>query len=242
MRWAALLPALGLGLSLAVAPSPASAQAYQCRMPARLAPLSAPKRGRDAVRRVVPVAGYTLALSWSPEYCRGREDRPGEVLQCSRDHGEFGFVLHGLWPEGKTAAYPQYCAAPPSAVPLSVVRQTLCDMPSQRLIQHQWDKHGSCMARTPASYFQTAAALYRAVKLPDMERLSRRPLTHGMLRREITRLNPGMATNSIAIKANGRGWLQEVRLCLGLDYRARPCPAYVRQSRGDTPLKIWRGL
>lgn len=242
MRWAALLPALGLGLSLAVAPSPASAQAYQCRMPARLAPPSAPKRGRDAVRRVVPVTGYTLALSWSPEYCRGREDRPGEVLQCSRDHGEFGFVLHGLWPEGKTAAYPQYCAAPPSAVPLSVVRQTLCDMPSQRLIQHQWDKHGSCMAREPARYFQTATRLYRATRLPDMERLSRKPLTIGMLKREIARANPGMTPQAIAIRSNARGWLQEVRICLGLDYRPRACPAHVRQPRGDAPLRIWRGL
>ena len=223
-------------------PLPASAQAYQCRMPERLAPLPAPSRGRAEQRRVSAVAGYTLALSWSPEFCKDRSDDASQALQCSRDHGEFGFVLHGLWPEGKTAAYPQYCARAPVQVPMSVVRKMLCDMPSPRLIAHQWDKHGSCMARTPASYFQTAAALYRAVKLPDMERLSRRPLTHGMLRREITRLNPGMATNSIAIKANGRGWLQEVRLCLGLDYRARPCPAYVRQSRGDTPLKIWRGL
>lgn len=242
MRWAAILSALGLGLSLIMAPSPASAQAYQCRMPARLAPPSAPNRGRDAVRRVVPVAGYTLALSWSPEYCRGREERPGEVLQCSRDHGEFGFVLHGLWPEGKTAAYPQYCAAPPSAVPLSVVRQTLCDMPSQRLIQHQWDKHGSCMAREPARYFQTATRLYRATRLPDMERLSRRPLTIGMLKREIARANPGMTPQAIAIRSNERGWLQEVRICLGLDYRPRACPAYVRQPRGDAPLRIWRGL
>jgi ribonuclease T2 len=63
-----------------------------------------------------------------------------------------------------------------------------------------------------------------------------------MLRREIARLNPGMPATAIALKANGRGWLQEVRLCLGMDYRPRACPAHVRQPRGDTPLKIWRGL
>ncbi len=231
-----------LMLGLALAPAPLLAQSYQCRMPERLSPLPQDKRGRDAVRRVVPIAGYTLALSWSPEYCRGREDDKAQALQCSRRFGEFGFVLHGLWPEGRAATYPQYCASPPSAVPLSVVRQNLCAMPSQRLIQHQWDKHGSCMARDPARYFQTATRLYQSVKLPDMERLSRRALTQGMLKREIARLNPGMPATAIALKANGRGWLQEVRLCLGLDYRPRACPAHVRQPRGDAPLKIWRGL
>lgn len=229
-------------LEIALAPAPLRAQAYQCRMPETLAPLPAPQRGRDAVRRVVPIAGYTLALSWSPEFCRGREDDRGQALQCSRRFGEFGFVLHGLWPEGRTAAYPQYCASPHSNVPLSVVRQNLCTMPSPRLIQHQWDKHGSCMARDPARYFQTAARLFAAVKLPDMERLSRRPLTQGMLKREIARLNPGMPATAITLKSNARGWLQEVRLCLGMDYRPRACPAHVRQPRGDTPLKIWRGL
>lgn len=238
MRRAVALVALGL----ASMPGPVFAQSYQCRMPEKLSPLPPAKRGRDAVKRVVPVAGYTLALSWSPEFCRGREDDAGQALQCSRRFGEFGFVLHGLWPEGKTATYPQYCATRPSPVPLSVVRQNLCSMPSQALIQHQWDKHGSCMARDPARYFQTARQLYQAVKLPDMERLSRRPLTQGMLKREIARLNPGMPATAIAIKANGRGWLQEARLCLGLDYRPRACPAHVRQPRGDAPLKIWRGL
>lgn len=238
MRRVAALLALGIAL----APMPLFAQAYQCRMPEKLASLPQEKRGRDAIRRVVPVAGYTLALSWSPEFCRGREQDRAQALQCSRRFGEFGFVLHGLWPEGETAVYPQYCATPPSPVPLSVVRQNLCAMPSQRLIQHQWDKHGSCMARGPARYFQTARQIYQSVKLPDMERLSRRPLTQGMLKREIARLNPGMPATSIAIKANGRGWLQEVRLCLGIDTRPRACPPHVRQPRGDAPLKIWRGL
>lgn len=238
MRRAIALVALGL----ASMPGPVVAQSYQCRMPEKLSPPAPAKRGRDAVKRVVPVAGYTLALSWSPEFCRGREEDRSQALQCSRRFGEFGFVLHGLWPEGKTATYPQYCATPPSQVPLSVIRQNLCAMPSQALIQHQWDKHGSCMARDPARYFQTARQLYQAVKLPDMERLSRRLLTQGMLKREIARLNPGMPATAIALKANGRGWLQEVRLCLGLDMRPRACPAHVRQPRGDTPLKIWRGL
>lgn len=240
MRCAVVMMALGLA-SAAFAPS-ARAQAYQCRMPERLTGSALPRRSPDDTRRVTRIAGYTLALSWSPEFCRGRESQPSQQLQCSRDYGEFGFVLHGLWPEGQTASYPQYCARSPVKVPLAVMRKTLCDMPSQQLIVHQWDKHGSCMARDPQSYFQTATTVYRAIKLPDMERLSRRPLTHGILRREFARVNPGMAPASIAIRSNQRGWLQEVRICMGMTYRPRPCPAHVRQPRGDTPLRIWRGL
>ncbi|MCG6120397.1 MAG: ribonuclease T, partial [Blastomonas sp.] len=220
-----LLAALAvLGATAAVMPAAVQAQAYQCRMPERLTPLTPPKRSSSDKRRVTPVTGYTLALSWSPEYCKGREDRPGEALQCSRRHGEFGFVLHGLWPEGKTSAYPQYCGRTPVAVPPSVVRKTLCATPSQLLIAHQWDKHGSCMARDPQSYFQTATSVYGAIQLPDMERLSRRALTYGMLKRELARVNPGMPPQSIAIRSNARGWLQEVRICLGLRYRPRACP------------------
>ena len=62
MRGAAAL----IATMLALAPASVLAQAYQCRMPEKLSPLPQDKRGRDAVKRVVPVAGYTLALSWSP--------------------------------------------------------------------------------------------------------------------------------------------------------------------------------
>jgi ribonuclease T2 len=47
-------------------PSVASAQAYQCRAPqVRAVPTITP----DGPRRELPVTGYTLALSWSPEFC-----------------------------------------------------------------------------------------------------------------------------------------------------------------------------
>ncbi|WP_373488652.1 ribonuclease T(2) [Blastomonas sp.] len=229
------------GLML-LAPHAAGAQAYQCRMPERLSPLPPVKRPANEPRRVLPVTGYTLALSWSPEFCKGREDDARQRLQCSRDHGEFGFVLHGLWPEASGPRYPQYCAAQPARVPQSVVRSLLCDMPSPRLIEHQWLKHGSCMARDPASYFRVSTTVYRATRIPDMERLSRRPLTYGMLRRAFAQANPGMQPDTIAIKANARGWLQEVRICLGRNLKPNACPRHVRQPRGDTMIKIWRGL
>src|SRR5690606_40711448 len=59
-------------LALLLAPAPAFAQAYQCRVP-EAAP-TVPPIARDGTERRAPLAGYTLALSWSPEFCRFRAD------------------------------------------------------------------------------------------------------------------------------------------------------------------------
>ena len=50
-------------------PAPALAQAYQCRAPASIE-MPPPVR-QDGPSTRVPIAGYTLAVSWSPEFCRG---------------------------------------------------------------------------------------------------------------------------------------------------------------------------
>ena len=92
-----------LAAALALVPGVARAQAYQCRVPH--GPVSVPAIERDGPVRQVPVTGYTLALTWAPEYCRFRQERAADRRQCSGRSGRFGFVVHGLWPEGRGAAY-----------------------------------------------------------------------------------------------------------------------------------------
>lgn len=104
-------------------PAGVQAQAISCRIPQRL---PSPQPESPGVRRIVPVGGYTLALSWSPQYCRTRGGDTGNSFQCS---GGFGFVLHGLWPDGRGDMGPQYCRAA-GLVPEPVVRETLCVTPS----------------------------------------------------------------------------------------------------------------
>ena len=105
----------------------ALAQAYQCRAPQ--GPISAPRISQDGPTRETEVTGYTLALSWSPEYCRNRERDPDDHIQCSGDNGRFGLILHGLWPEGEDGNWPQWCSSPrrPSA---SLLRENICMTPS----------------------------------------------------------------------------------------------------------------
>ena len=95
-RMAAILAALG---AFAL-PASAIAQSYQCRLPERI---SLPRITADGPVRVVPVTGYTAALSWSPEFCKDREMQPRHAVQCSGSNGRFGLVMHGLWPQGRCA-------------------------------------------------------------------------------------------------------------------------------------------
>jgi len=208
-----------LALLLVLLPAPALAQAVQCRLPERLEPVS-PPRPDGPVRRTA-VAGFTLAASWSPEYCRSRNDRSS--MQCSGRNGSFGFILHGLWPEGGKGPPPQWCAlAPrPSA---QLLRQHLCISPSARLLEHEWAKHGSCMTRTPQAYFRTAAILWRSIRWPDANSLAHRNnLSVGDFRRAFLERNPDWRAEQIGVALTRNGWLREVQLCYGKNFMPSAC-------------------
>ncbi len=223
---------------LALLPSPALAQAYQCAVPGTIAPL-APVRPDGPVRRA-PIAGYTLAASWSPDYCKTSGDT--RSMQCAKEHGRFGFVLHGLWPEAARGPSPQWCGAP-SVLSPQVQRQHLCMTPSPRLLAHEWAKHGSCMVGTPEKYFRVSAILWRSIHWPDADRLSRkRGLTAGDLREEFVAANRGWARESVGIEMSRTGWLRAIRLCYGKGFLPGRCPARQFGPADSAPLKIWRGL
>ena len=126
----------------------ALAQADRCVIPDRLP--QAGDTGRGGPRRVLPVGGYTLALTWNPGFCRQSANR-GE-FQCEPVN-RFGFVLHGLWPDGRGAIWPQYCAPPPRLAEAEI-RRNLCTMPSAALQRQQYAKHGSCSGPCPCRLFR----------------------------------------------------------------------------------------
>jgi len=230
----------GLILAALALPGPALAQAYQCRALQSLA-MPAPVQP-DGPRRIAPVSGYTLAVSWSPEFCRGKAARDPDNYQCNGSIGRFGFVLHGLWPESGHGHYPQWCATTPRPS-LDDFRANLCMTPATWLQEHEWAKHGSCMASTPAAYFKTEAALWNRLRLPDGDRLSRQPgLTAGDLRRAFAALNPGWPVSAVGLVLGNGAWLREVHLCYGRDFRPKACEGRAFGPKNDLPLKIWRGL
>jgi ribonuclease T2 len=227
-----------LALPLLALPLPALAQAYQCAPPANIGPLRPVTP--DGPARRVPVSGYTLAVSWTPEYCKGARDRTS--MQCSGANGRFGFVLHGLWPESRQGPPPQWCATTPQPSP-DLIRRNLCMTPVPSLIQHEWAKHGSCMVKTPEAYYRVSAILWRSLRWPDADSLSRRKgLTVGDLRQAVVAENAGWRREQVGVLLSRNGWLRELRLCYGRDFLPTACPRGSFGPPDSAPLKIWRGL
>ena len=231
--------ALAFAAALLV-PAAAGAQVVSCALPERV---ERPRPDRASVsqpKRVLPIGGYTLALTWSPQFCRERGRDARSALQCGGGN-RFGFTLHGLWPDGTGRQWPQYCR-PAALVSPAVVRANLCATPSVQLVQHEWAKHGTCMpGYRPASYFARARKLYDPLRYPDMADLSRKPLTAGDLAGEMARLNPGLPANAVRVTTTRDGWLDELWLCLDQRFRYARCPVSKGGVAPGTRTQIWRG-
>lgn len=214
----------------------AMAQALQCALPDRLPKIHVEGPDYREPKRLLPTAGYTLALSWTPQYCAGKGGLR-EPFRCGGE-GRFGFTLHGLWPDGTGRDWPQYCR-PAALLPPAVVRANLCATPSAQLLQHEWAKHGTCMTTRPAEYFDRARALYGRVRYPDMAALAqRRGLRAGAFAAAFAAANRGMRADMMRVTATRDGWLDEVWLCLDKRFAPTRCPANGGGLRSSAPLKV----
>ena len=194
----------------------------------------------DQPARTVPITGYTLALTWGPEYCYRATGARAADPQCRNRVSRSGFTLHGLWPDGDGPnRWPQYCH-PVGILSEAEIRGGEAATPSPQLLQHEWAKHGSCMGRDAAAYFAEEGRLYRLVALPDMAALARRRgLTAGDVQQAVAAANPRLPAGAVRVTANKRGWLSELWLCLDRQRRFQACG--LGQEGGldaGTPLKI----
>jgi ribonuclease T2 len=183
----------------------------------------------DQPPRMVPIVGYTLALIWTPQHCFHAVGG-AEALQCGRDTGA-GFVLHGLWPDGEGKSWPQWCGNAP-VLPRKTIADHYRATPSPQLLQHEWAKHGTCIAgATPDTYFGQSNRLFFALRFPDMEALAKTPLTEAQFAAAFAAANPGTTAESVRLNLDKQGWLQEVWLCLDTSYRAMRCAAPAQPAR-----------
>lgn len=207
-----------------------------CEVPADLPRPMLEGPSMEAPRRLLPIGGYTLAVSWTPEYCANRASSPQDRIRCG-EPGRFGFTLHGLWPDGTGPLWPQYCK-PARLVPDAVIRQHLCSTPSPQLIQHEWEKHGTCMAQTPADYFAQSSKLFAALQFPDMTALRGRTLRAAEFQKAFADANPGMAADQMRLNVGKTGWLEEVWLCLDKGFRQQSCPAHQGGALPEQVIRI----
>lgn len=215
----------------------AAQQAQSCVAPTDFVMPRVERANPDQVRRTA-VTRYTLSLSWSPTFCAAHGDDADNAMQCGSELARFGFVLHGLWPETDGRDWPQYCA-PTRAIARDTLRVHLCMTPSPQLLQHEWARHGSCMAATPEAYFDEAERQYGRVHFPDMTALSaNEALTAGDVRRAFVAANPGLERSMITVSAGRGGWLDEVRLCLDRRFAWAACPAGERGASDGARIRV----
>ena len=226
--------------AVSLLPTPALAQAYQCRVPQNVT--LPPPIQPDGPSYRAKITSYTLAVSWSPEFCHSKRSDDPENYQCNGKIGRFGFVLHGLWPESSSGKPPQWCATAPRPTQ-DDLRANLCMTPVPWLLEHEWAKHGSCMAARPADYYKVTRILWQSLHLPDADRLSKQPgLTAGDLRKAFATRNPGWPVGAIGLVLSNGGWLRELHLCYSGKFLPLACDKRGFGPKNDRPLKIWRGL
>jgi ribonuclease T2 len=106
---------------------------------------------------------YLLSLSWAPNFCASHpSDHSNECTAGNRT----AFVLHGLWPQSNSGAPPMSCA-PASPVAKNIVDHMLQYMPTRNLIQHEWEKHGTCSGLSATDYFARVEQAFKSIQVPQ---------------------------------------------------------------------------
>ena len=162
---------------------------------------------------------YVLSLSWSPNWCALEGERRGSP-QCDED---FGWVLHGLWPQYETG-WPQDCFSthPPPSRAMTAAMADI--MGTSGLAWYQWNKHGACSGLPPEDYFALARLAYEGVVRPDVFRKLDRAVTlpASVVEEAFLEANPTLEPDGITITCRD-GMIQEARICLTRDLEPRSC-------------------
>ena len=173
---------------------------------------------------------YILSLSWAPQFCAtGGDSRSPAECAANRP---YGFILHGLWPQFAKGGYPQACSAS-AAVPAAVIEDMMPVMPGAALIQHEWEKHGTCSGLTMPAYFKAAKTAFASISIPGPYRQPAAIINTSarQLAAEFQAVNPGLEPAAVAVVCK-KQFLAELRLCLTRDLKPQPCGASVREACG----------
>ncbi len=181
------------------------------------------KNHRDK-QNLVKTDYLMLALSYSPEFCRSKKRQKTHPHQC-RDN-DFGLIVHGLWPQSYVAKnykdHPRNCTNTP-AIKTSVLKQYLCLVPGVKLIQSEWEKHGSCYYKNAVDYLATTKKLFNQLTLPQWHKNNPPPKKSKQVRKIFKQLNQKLLTKNIITNFKGNN-LNEIRICYDLEYQYISCP------------------
>ena len=171
--------------------------------------------------RNAPVDYYMLALSWSPAFCAEQFEKfNGDLPQAAQYQcgvkRQFGWVVHGLWPQNAKARevsdHPRFCQGDLAPLPQNLLAQYLAISPGEKLLQGEWEKHGACAFKDAKSYFDKMAELYNRLTLPA-EKPDKKELF-----RWIKAHNPALKNVFLGASRN------ELYVCYDLQFTPMDCP------------------
>ena len=200
---------------------PALAVLFALALPASEA-LARHRNHHAAQPRGEAVAGqfdyYLLSMSWSPTYCL---THPDNTAECG-GRG-YGLILHGLWPQYEAGGYPEDCATD-ARLDGESLRIGTSLYPSESLLRHEWQKHGSCTGLSPVDYLRTADRATSVMKIPPVLEAPPRDqaMTTRQLLEQLHAANPGLPEGALRIACT-RDQLSEIRVCLTRDLVPRDC-------------------
>lgn len=163
-----------------------------------------------------------LVLSWSPSYCEAEGDRASPE-QCAWYARNYAFVVHGLWPQNERG-WPEDCIIPVPKLDRETVDGMLDVMPSRKLVEHEWARHGTCSGLDADEYFALVRQARKLIRVPQdlQEMYVPATVSPAVIERMFRELNPGLKPDEIAITCDRRR-LREVRICMDRDLNFRGC-------------------
>jgi ribonuclease T2 len=161
---------------------------------------------------------YLLSMSWSPTYCL---THPENRAECG-GRG-YGLILHGLWPQFDDGGYPEACASD-ARLDAEALRIGATLYPSESLLRHEWERHGSCSGLSPVDYLHAADRAAAVLKVPARLEAPHHDLvmTTGQLLGLLHEANPSLPDGAVRIACT-RDRLGEIRICLTRDLQYREC-------------------
>ena len=163
---------------------------------------------------------YVMALSWSPDYCASTDYQ--DEQQCSIGK-ELDFVLHGLWPQYEQG-WPSYCST--EELPYDLKDEYASLYPSEKLFDHEWEKHGTCAGLSPEGYLLWSQELKENLEIPAAFDSPTEPFRTDAaeLADAFIAINPEFSEDSFAVYCSGSGrFMKELFVCFEKDGEPRSC-------------------
>lgn len=170
---------------------------------------------------------YVLALSWSPNYCYTHENQDSQQCVIGK---KLGFVLHGLWPEYEKG-YPESCSY--EGLDKDIESQFAGLYPSDSLMTHEWEKHGTCSGLTPREYLSLTKGLLDSLSIPDAYQEPGQSFRRSanQLMSDFQSVNADLLPSGMTVNCSGSGkYLSEVYICYSTAGQPTPCGKDVLQQ------------